>query len=120
MSTNYVNLNEGVQGMGRDAMRHGDVADAHSTRAKRTLAQSEGLRGPMQGSAAVALQSVGSSRAGTSVGLTKQASDIGTRYAEAAREQATTQEEATQTGASTHKTVEAVATNVISSRLNAG
>jgi hypothetical protein len=120
MSTNYVNLNQGVEGVGRDAGRHGDIADAHNSRAQRTLAQTEGLRGPMQGSAAVALQNVGMSRSSTSAGLTKQSGDIGTRYGEAGREQAITQDDATQTGVSTHKSVDSVANDVISTRLNAG
>ncbi|MGI8612596.1 MAG: hypothetical protein ACR2KL_01400 [Nocardioidaceae bacterium] len=120
MSDRFVNLNEGIGGVARVAQQHADGGDAHNAQSRRMQASTEGLNGRLVGPSGRGVQNVGVSRANTSVGMSKQSSDIADRSAGFGIEHARATEEAATTANNTHKATAAVESNVLTTRLNAG
>lgn len=120
MSDNFVNLNEGIAGVGRVAQQHGDQGESHLTQGKRMMASSEGLNGRLVGPSGRGVMAVGISRAGTSAGMSTQSSDVAERNAGFGLEHARGTEEAYTAGTTTHKQTSTVENDVMSTRLNAG
>lgn len=120
MSDNFVNLNEGIGGVARVAQQHADQGDAHLAQGRRMQSSAEGLSGRLVGPSGRGVQAIGLSRANTSAGMSRQSSDVAERNAGFGVEHARATEEAFTTASSTHKQTNAVETNVLSTRLNAG
>lgn len=120
MSDNFVNLSEGIAGVGRVARRHLDQGDAHLAQARRMQSASDGLSGRLIGPSGRGLQAIGQTRAGTSGGMSRQSSDIAGRNAEFGTEHARATEEAYTSAVSTHKQTSSIENDVMSTRLNAG
>ncbi|UYM06289.1 hypothetical protein [Solicola gregarius] len=120
MSDSFVNLNEGIAGVGRVATEHADEADAHLMQGRRMEAASEGLTGRLAGPSGRGVRAIGMTRAATSGGMSRQSSDIAERKAEFAIEHAHATEDAYNGAATTYEHTSNVADNVMSARLNAG
>ncbi len=114
---NFVEMTQGVEGVGQNAQMHGDGAESQNAQAKRRLAAAEGLNGQLRGNAANALMNSGTSQAGIGAGNSKQLSDVADRTAGFGHEQAVAQDAATETGQTTFKSVSAVETSAMSARL---
>ena len=120
MSDQFVNLNEGIAGVGRVAQQHLDQAEAHKAQAVRMQGQTEGLNGRLIGPSGRGVQAIGMTRANTSAGMSKQSGDISERTAGFGVEHARGTEEAVETERATHTVTSSVEQNVLSTRLNAG
>ncbi len=120
MSDNFVNLNEGIAGIGRVAQQHADQGESHHSQGRRMLATSEGLSGRLVGASGRGAQAIGMTRAGTSAGMSRQSSDVAERNAGFGTEHARGTEEAYTSAVSTHRQTSSVENDVMSTRLNAG
>ncbi len=120
MSDHRVNLNEGITGVGRVAQQHADQGEAHYSQGRRMLATSEGLSSRLIGPSGRGAMAIGMTRAGTSGGMSRQASDIAERNAGFGTEHARATEEAFTSASSTHRATSSVEDDVMSTRLNAG
>lgn len=115
--TSYIELTQGVQGVGINAQQHADGADNQAAQSKRRLSAAEGLRGQLQGSAAMALTNSGISQSNIGAGNAKQLTDVTDRTAGFGHEQAVAQDAATDTGQNTLQSVSSVETTTMSARL---
>ncbi|HYJ69075.1 MAG TPA: hypothetical protein VEX15_15610 [Nocardioidaceae bacterium] len=114
----FIEMTQGVEGVGQNAQLHGDGAENQQAQAKRRLAAAEGLNGQLNGNAARALMNSGISQSGIGAGNSKQLADVATRTHGFGHEQAVAQDAATDTGQTAFNSVSSVETTAMSTRLS--